>query len=551
MRIKDQIPQIGRTVARVDAFDKVKGLEKYAADYYGREVLCAGVKRAGIPSGILRKIHSKAALRVPGILNILTHKDVKGTNRQGVIRKDQPVLVEDRVRHCGDAVALVIAEDRKALERAVGAIELELQPLPGIFDPEEALKEDAPRVHEDNPEGNILLHGIMEKGDAGTAFKECDCVVEGCFELPHQEHACLETENGRAVLGENGRLEIIASTQTPFRDRAEVAEALGMDMDRIRIIAPYCGGAFGGKDGITVQSLLALAALHCPGRPVKMWWSREESFLASVKRHPARLYYRLGAKKDGAFHALDARLYYDTGPYDHLGGAIMALGMEHAGGPYKIPHVRLRAWAVFTNNPIGGAFRGFGVPQVTGAMEQMVDMAAAKLAMEPLELRMKNGIRRGDRNPIGVIVTGSTGLQDCLETLKGHPDWFNKDHWKSGAGPFKSRGVGIAAVMHGMGYGPVVPDVANAKIELTGEGIFRIYCGVADMGQGNVSTCLQIAGDILNQNMDDMEAVLHDTDRTLPSARPRRAGLPTPSEMPWWERPEGSERGYCYGRPIF
>jgi CO/xanthine dehydrogenase Mo-binding subunit len=319
------------------------------------------------------------------------------------------------------------------------------------------------------------------------------------------------------LLKEDGSLEIVVSTQTPFRDRTEVAEALGIDMEKVRIIAPYCGGAFGGKDGVTVQSLLGLAALHCPGRPVKMWWNREESFLASVKRHPGRLHYWLGAKADGTLHALRVEIYFDTGPYDHLGGAVLALALEHAGGPYRIPNTSLKGWSVYTNNPIGGAFRGFGVPQVTGAMEQMVDMLAVKLGLSPLEIRIRNAVRRGDRNPVGVTLVNSTGLQECLEALAKHDLWREREKWKSSADPFKQRGVGIACVMHGMGYGPVVPDYGNAKIELTEHGKFRVFCGVVDMGQGNASTYLQIAGDMLNQDIDHLELVLPDTGKTLPS----------------------------------
>ena len=307
------------------------------------------------------------------------------------------------------------------------------------------------------------------------------------------------------------------STQTPFRDRIEVGEAVGFDPEKIRIIVPYCGGAFGGKDGITVQSLLALAAIKCPGRPIKMCWDREESFLASPKRHPARLVYALGARADGTFQALDVRLHYDTGPYDHLGGAIMALGLEHAGGPYRIPHVSLKSWAVYTNNPLSGAFRGFGVPQVTAAMEQMVDLMADKLGIDKLEIRLRNALRPGDANPIGVTLGSSTGLTECLQTVKEHPLWKERGPWKSGSAPFKRRGVGLSSVMHGMGYGPIIPDVARAKIELTGEGKFRLYSGVVDMGQGNASTYLQMAGALLNQEASGLELVLPDTGRTLPS----------------------------------
>jgi CO/xanthine dehydrogenase Mo-binding subunit len=512
-----EIPKIGKTMPRQDALGKVTGKEKYAADYYGRDFHWAGVKRAGVPHGLIKKIKTKEAEALPGVIKVLTHKDVNGTNRQGVIRRDQPVLADDKVRHCGEAVALVLAEDKTALQRALSLITLDLEPLPGVFDLETALKQGTPLVHEDQPGGNVLLSGTLKTGLGEAALAECDAVVEAHFQVPYQEHAYLETEGGSALLREDGCLEIVVSTQTPFRDRAEVADALGIDIERVRIIAPYCGGAFGGKDGVTVQNLLGLAALHCPGRSVKMCWDREESFLASAKRHSGRLHYRLGAKADGTFHALGIEIYYDTGPCDHLGGAILALALEHAGGPYRIPNTSLKGWSVYTNNPIGGAFRGFGVPQVAAAMEQTVDMLADKLGLSPLEIRLRNGVKRGDRNPTGVTLESSTGLQECLEALAKHELWREKDKWKSSAGPFKKRGVGIACVMHGMGYGPVVPDYAHAKIELTEQGRFRIFCGVVDMGQGNATTYLQIAGHILNQDPSQLELVLPDTASTLPS----------------------------------
>jgi CO/xanthine dehydrogenase Mo-binding subunit len=514
--MKNHILEIGKSVPRADAYDKVTGRERYAADFYGPGMLWAGVKRAGVPHARIRTIHVDRAREVPGVLSVLTSRDVKGTNRQGVVRKDQPVLAEDRVRFAGDALALVVAEHKEALCDALARITMDLDPLPALFDPEEGLKDGAPVIHEDHSGRNVLLKGAVEKGKGEAALRECEHVVQAEFQLPYQEHAYLETESGWAIL-KDGTLEITASTQTPFRDRAEVAEALGIGMEKVRIIAPYCGGAFGGKDGITVQTLLGLAALHHPGRAVKMSWSREESFLASAKRHPARLRYRLGAGKDGVFQALEAKVIYDTGPYDHLGGAVMGLGLEHAAGPYRIPHCSLEAWSVYTNNPLGGAFRGFGVPQVNAAMEQVVGMMAERLGVCPLELRLRNAVKRGDRNAVGVTLTSSTGIVSCLERLREHPLWRDRQQWREAAGPFRSRGVGIACVMHGMGYGPVIPDTANAKIELTESGRFRVYAGVVDMGQGNAATYLQIAGEILGQDSPQMELVLPDTSQTLPS----------------------------------
>jgi CO/xanthine dehydrogenase Mo-binding subunit len=507
---------IGRILPRQDAWPKVLGQARYAVDYYGPDLVWAGIKRAGVPQARLRGLHLEAAQDVPGVIKILTHRDIRGTNRLGVVRRDMPVLVEEKIRYSGDAVALVLAENQDALKQALERLILDWEPLPAVFDPGRAMEKGAPLLHEDHPDGNVLLKGVLETGPGEEGFGEGAVIVEAEFQTHWQEHAYLETEGGWAHWESDGGLILITSTQTPFRDRAEVAEALGIEVEKIRIIVPHCGGAFGGKDGITVQAHLALAAQHTFGRPVKMWWSREESLLASAKRHPVQLNFQLAAKEDGTFQALSCRLVYDTGPYDHLGGAVMALGLEHAPGPYRIPQVSLKAWAVYTNNPLGGPFRGFGVPQVTAAREQVVDMMAAKLGISPLELRLKNVLKAGEANPLGVPVQEAMALTSCLESVRDHPLWKNRELWKKEAPPFSKRGVGLACVMHGQGYGPVIPDVAKAKMELTGTGQFRIYSGVVDMGQGNSSTYLQMAGEILHQPLSRLELILPDTAQTLP-----------------------------------
>ncbi len=509
---------IGKSIPRQDAITKATGQERYSADYYSEDFIWAGVKRAGIPHARLKSVNTSRAMDIPGVIAALTHENVKGTNRYGVIRKDEPVLADRKIHHCGDALALVLAESREILKNAIESISFDYEPLPVVFNPEEAMKENSVLVHEDNTDGNVIRHVPVKTGNSETAFSECDVMVESVFEVPRQEHVYLETESGWAYLDKSGRLVIIATTQTPFRDRYEIASALGLDVNGIRIVVPYLGGAFGGKDGITLQCLLGLAALNAGGKPVKMWWDRDESFLASTKRLPARMHYMLGAKSDGTLHALDCSLYFDCGPYANLGGEIMTLAAEHAGSAYRIPHVSVRSWCVYTNNPAGGPFRGFGVPQVTAAMEQMVDTLAAKISIDPIEIRLKNAVRQGDTNCVGVTLTKSTGVVKCLRILSEHAMWKGKNRWKTSAlSPFKARGVGVACMAHAMGYPPVVPDTANAKIELTEEGKIRVYAGVVDMGQGNASSYLQIAGEILNQDTAGMELVLPDTDKTLPS----------------------------------
>ncbi len=512
-----QIPEIGKPFARPDAQAKATGAEKYAADIYGENLLWAGVKRAGVAHGRLRNIDADAASRLPGVVKILTGADVPGTNRQGIVHKDQPVLAVDKVRYTGDAVALVIAEDKAILKKALSLIKVDIDPLPAVFSVDEALAPDAPLVHEDHPGGNVLLRATIQSGLGKAALTGCDIIIEETFEVPMQAHAFLETENGVAWQEPDGRITIIASTQAPFRDKWEVSSALGLGMDKLHVISPYLGGAFGGKDGATVQCLLALAAMQAGGRPVKMVWEREENFVAGYKRHAARMHYRLGAKSDGTLEALHCRLYYNTGAYAHLGGEVMALGMEHAGGPYRIPNTHIEGWCVYTNNPIAGAMRGFGVAQVSFAFEGLMDKLAARLNMNPLTLRRKNALRRGDRNTSGVTMTQSTGMADCLAAVEASPLWQNRETWKKEAGPFKKRGVGISAVYNGMGYGRGLPDSAIAKIKITPEGKIRVYNGVVDMGQGNATAFVQIAGQILCQEDTDIELVQPDTDRTLPS----------------------------------
>jgi CO/xanthine dehydrogenase Mo-binding subunit len=518
---RDRVPAIGRPLPRADGWSKANGTEVYAADFRDPDLILLGIRRALVPAARVAHLAVDEAMAVPGVVAVLTWADVPGRNRMGIVHKDQPVLVEERVRYAGDPLALVLAEDRAALREGLEKIEVRLEPLPGLFDPEKARMPGAGTVQDALPEGgmepNVLQKAAVRKGDPGEAMGRAEVVVACEVELGHQEHAFLETEAGWARMEPDGRLLVCASTQTPFRDRMELAEILDWSLDRIRVVAPYPGGAFGGKDGLTVQGFLALGALHAGGRPVKMVLDRPESFLAGSKRHPARVRVRLGAESDGTFTALEAHLVLDTGPYGHLGGEVCALAVEQAGGTYRIPHLYAEGRAVFTNNPIGGPFRGFGVPQVMTGTEQAVDLVAEKLGLDPMALRKQNALVPGDATPAGVTLTGSVGAVDCLEAVERHPWWKERAAWKAEAPPFKKWGAGLALVSQGCGYGPVVPDYANAKVEIRTDGRIAVASGVVDMGQGNASTCLQIAGAALNQPVSNMDLVTPDTDRTLPS----------------------------------
>jgi len=500
-----------------DTLSKAAGAERFSTDFSPPDCLFAGARRAGVPCARILNVRTDEARAVPGVVAVLTRADVPGSNRQGIVHKDQPVLAGERIRHAGDAVALVVAESREALAAALDLIHLELEPLPGIFDPLGALAPGAPQVHPGRKDGNLLSHGLVEKGDARAALYGCEVVVEGEFTTPMQDHVFLEPANGTARTTRNGGMEMVVSTQAPFRDRFEIAHALGLDPMRVRVRAPYLGGGFGGKDGATVQCLLALAALNAGGRWVKMCLSREENFLSGYKRHGARMRMRLGATRDGRLQALDSVMHLDSGPYAHLGTEIMALALEHAGGPYDIPHARAEGFCVYTNNPVGGAFRGFGVAQASFALERMLDALAARLSMDPARLRLQNALRTGGTNSSGVVMESPTGAAQCLEALMAHPVWQGREEWKRAAPAFKRRGMGISACYNAMGYGRGLPDAAAAKLELTRAGTFKIYNSVPDMGQGNALAFVEIAARALNQEASAFELVEPDTRLCLPA----------------------------------
>jgi CO/xanthine dehydrogenase Mo-binding subunit len=509
---------IGASVPRVEGRDKVSGALKYAIDHYPERLLWAGALRAGVARGRLVRVDVAPALLVPGVFAALTSQDVPGSNRLGIVVKDTPLLVEETIRCAADPVALVLAESRDALRRGLEAVEIEIEPLPPVLDPVLALEADAPNLH-DRPKGNLLASAELVRGRGEDALADCAVVVRGEFETPMQAHAFLEPENGVAWIEKeseesDGTLVLVASTQAPHRDRLELAHALGLPLKRIRVLAPPLGGGFGGKDGVTAQGLLALAALHAQGRPVKMVWEREESFAAGYKRHPARLRYALGAQPDGRLHCLVAEFFYDTGAYAHLGTPIMSMGLEHAAGPYFLPHARVRGNSVHTNNPTAGAMRAFGAVQPAFAMERLLDELAAGLGLDPLEIRRRNALRPGDANLAGVLVSRPTGLLECLERLGQSPRWRERQAWRDAAPRYARRGVGLACAMHAMGYGRNVTDLAIAKIELNERGSLRLYVGISDMGQGNATAYAQIAAETLRQTPESIELVWPDTSRT-------------------------------------
>lgn len=408
---------VGKNVVKKDAILKVTGKALFSADYEFENMLHAKVLRSKVPSAKIIKVDTSKAQELPGVACVLTYKDIPGDNKVGIIFKDEPVLVEDKIRRIGDAIALVAAETKAIAEEALALINVEYEELPAVTDIFEAMKEESPKVHGDT---NVLMEKNLVKGDVDEAFKRCDVIVENTYKTPRIAHMFIEPEAGVAKF-EKGKITFWCSTQNPHFDRGEVARVLALPQSKVRGIRSEVGGGFGGKLDISVQCHIALLAYHT-GRPVKLVFTREESMEVSSKRHPHIMIVKTGAAEDGKLLAMEARFYSDTGAYASYGPAVVSRAMVHATGPYEIPNVRIKSTMMYTNNPMCGAMRGFGVPQVSVAHESQIDMIAEKLNMSSFEIRLRNAFRYGSKNANNQVMDNSIGILKTLEAAKEKAD---------------------------------------------------------------------------------------------------------------------------------
>ncbi|KAB3530542.1 xanthine dehydrogenase family protein molybdopterin-binding subunit [Alkaliphilus serpentinus] len=409
--MKKNLEVVGKSVIRVDGFSKVTGKATYSQDLTMDNMLWGKTLRSTKPHANIKLNLTKAEV-IPGVVRILTYKDVPH-NHHGVVFKDHEVLSSGRVRSIGTPIAFVVAETEKIAVEAMKAIEVEYQELEAVFDPVEAMKEDAPKVHEN---GNLLYHYKLRLGDVDAAFKECAVIVENQYKTSMVDHAFLQPEAGIAYLEED-MVVVCAATQYPHFDQLEIAEALEVPTEKVKVLNPAVGGAFGGREDITMQIHLALAS-KLTGRPVKTVYSREESFVAHSKRHPMIMSYKTGADKNGKLIAMEAKIVGDTGAYASWAINVLRKAGVHATGPYEIPNVKVDSYAVYTNNPFAGAMRGFGATQTPIGHEQQMDMLAEKLNMNPLEIRFLNALKKGSKTATGQILEESFPLKECLEVLE-------------------------------------------------------------------------------------------------------------------------------------
>ncbi len=497
--------QVGVEIPKVDALEKALGTARYSADLAIRDPLYLKVLRSPKPHAKIVRIETDEALKVQGLERVFTAKDIPGRNAVGTITKDQPILASDRVRYVGDPVALIAARTEEALEEGAKKVVVIYEDLPFISSPEEALLPYAPAIHD---KGNMLIQFHVTKGDAQRGFKEAEVIVEETYTTTWIDHAYLEPDAGISYLDEEGRVTVVCSTQNVHYDQKEVAAVLGLPLDRVRIIQCATGGGFGGKLDITVQGLLALAVFHLR-RPAKIVYSREEVFQVISKRHPLKIQYRSGARKDGTLTAVDVDILGDTGAYASYGATVGVRAAVHATGPYQVPHVKVRSRMAYTNNPWSGAMRGFGVPQMAFAHESQMDLLARALKMDPIEIRLKNCLRVGSDTATGQTMMASVGIG---ETLKKVREWRSRSpvSKEDPSKPFIKRGVGVASMWYGIGNtGIANPSTAQMEIDSNGE--VRLFTGTADIGQGSDTVFLQIASEATGVPLREIHLVRADT----------------------------------------
>ena len=507
----------GQSINRLDDLVKATGKLKFGADYDQKGFLHGKILRSPHPHALIKSINIEKARALEGVVAVLVGKDVPGRNTFGAAMPDQPVICTDKVRFIGDGVALVAAETEKIAHRALKLIDVEYEPLPAVFDPRRAIKDDAPKIH---PNGNLLSLNKIRKGDVEAGFAQADVIMERTYQVPLQDHAYLEPDVTLAVPQPDGGILVEGPMQAPFLTRKNLGPVLGLPLNKVRVRQIHMGGGFGGKEdsAIDLACRAAVLALHT-GRPVRMLLEREELMIQTSKRHPMIMEIKIGARADGTLTAFKGTLYNEQGAYASLGPKVPPAGGCHVHsmimmpGPYQIPNCHVDAYLCYTNHPYGGAMRGFGAPQVHVAHEQLMDELAAKLGMGSLEIRRKNGFKLGSDTATGQVLDQSVGLMDTLEVCADSFDWDNRlkqggyiDRQKT-----KRRGVGLAIGWYRTSIGTGF-DACGANVHVNEDGSVLLFSGITEMGQGAFTVLPQICAEELGVNVENVRLVQPDTD---------------------------------------
>jgi CO/xanthine dehydrogenase Mo-binding subunit/aerobic-type carbon monoxide dehydrogenase small subunit (CoxS/CutS family) len=475
---------MGVSAAIFDGELSVQGRLDYVDDMSRPGMLYGQVVWSQHPYARIVKIETAAAEKSPGVVRVLTAKDVPGLNGHGRTKPDQPVFCYDRVRYTGDVVALVLAETKEHAVDAAKLVDVTYEVLQGVFSPEEAMAEGAPQLH---PTGNVCKHLVHTMGDVESALESAALMVEGHFETQRQDHGYLEPQGVLTEVSPDGVVMISTPTQAPFETREQLTKVLGLPADKVRVIATPLGGGFGGKLEINVEAVGAVAA-YIMRRPVKIILTREENLHSGVKRHAYKMDYRVGVDKEGHLLAVDAKLISDAGPYTGNSPRVIDQACIFSCGPYRVPNVRIEGTSVLTNNVNCGAFRGYGINQSAVAMEQLMDELALKLGMSPFEIRRINMLREGDETITGQYLPSSVG---AIPTLEAAQRAFQEEwpEFQKNARSGYRLGYGVASAYKNVGAGKGKVDDAGATFRLKPDGRVELIASVVDMGQA-IRTCM-------------------------------------------------------------
>jgi len=514
---------VGTSHSRIDAQGKVTGETNYPGDLHQPGMLHMKTLMAERPHARVRDIRIDEALASPGVAAIYTAKDVP-VNEYGLQISDQPVLCgpggskphTDIVRFVGDQVAAIVAETEAQAAAAMKLIEVDYEDLAPLTDPITAMRPDAPVLHPDLGDDNICVHYKIRKGDVDEGFARADVIIESEYHTPVQEHAYLQPEAGLAYIDEEGRIVVESAGQWTHADRKSVAHALNVPEEQVRIIYPAIGGAFGGREDLSVQVVLALAAMKLK-RPVKIIWSRRESLIGHGKRHAVILRAKWGATKDGKLIAVQNELIGDGGAYMYTTNKVLGNATITSTGPYAVENVKTDVYGVYTNNVPGAAFRGFGAPQALFMAESQMNKLAEKLGMDPVEFRLKNALRNGDTLDVGTPVPTPVSIVECIEAARDSFKW-KKMNWKQKPVNAKKsaivRGRGFAAGFKNVGFSFGYKENCWAKVEIHGNGNVErvvLHHAGAEVGQGFQTVMVQMAADVVGVPVEKVELRSSDT----------------------------------------
>ncbi len=521
---------IGRSVRRSDMLEKVTGAAVYAGDLHLPGMLHGKLKRCEIAHANIKRIDTTKAMALAGVKAVLTHADVPRVlhygsphPRSASVTKDQYIL-DTKVRYWGEAVAAVVATSEEIADEAVRLIEVEYEPLPAAITLEDAMAPGAPQIHDNGLEGNRVVPDMLfTRGDIAKGFAAADVIVEGTYTVGRPQPAYMEPNVCVAQWDGSDKLTLWTSTQSAFMVRGTLAEVLGLPLGKVRVLCDHMGGGFGAKQDLFQHEFLCALLSRKTRRPVRMEYSRKECFLGGRSRHPGTIWLRQGFKRDGTITAREAKVVFDSGAYGSHAPGVTAVGASALTSLFRCENVRLEGKCVYTNTPIAGAFRGYGVVQTYYALDIQIDEAAEKLGMDPAELKLKNAVREGDIAPSGHAIVGH-GLEDCIREGMKAVGWKELRASRHAPPPplrgtspargegKKKRGWGIGCEMHGSSAYPGIKEQGNALVKLNEDGSATLLTGAAGLGTGAHTALSQIVAEELGLEFEAVSVVHGDTD---------------------------------------